>query len=115
MGIDRGGQMWFDNMYSSLIFEAIFLFFSIYMFLIYLKNPTKYNLAVLILIAIVFVMSTMDLFFPELNTIKMLSDSLNFNMWIRILILVVFSIAILLFLSYPYWKHHVNKLKIRNK
>jgi hypothetical protein len=110
------GNQWFN-----LLAFAILLILGIYVFLIFLRWRTKYNLATLIIIVIFLAVTAFDFLSPgKLSSmlaklIFVSTDSAVVTKAVLILIGVIFTILLCTFFFYPDIKRFISRRKTKNK
>jgi hypothetical protein len=93
-----------------LIAVLIFLIATWRMTAIYLRNHTKYNVAALIIIIILLVISTLDLFVPGISLIARMLDAINPGMSARIWLVATLAIPLCVFFYFPEIKRLFGRL-----
>ena len=91
-----------------LLETVLFLLFSIHSAIVYIKRRTKYNLSMLLILVIILVGTILSYFYQE-NWFP------GIGMGIQISLIVIFVIAVWIFLFYPEIKRFFSQRKTRKK
>ena len=102
-----------NNLWFHLLAGTILLIIGLHAGAIFLKWHTKYNLATLLVIIILFVGTILSYFYPgRLNTIF---TSLGMGITGKIILVVIAIILLYAFLFYPDIKRFLSQRKTKNK
>jgi len=110
-----------DSLLLDLLISTILLIIGIRAAIVFLRSRTKYNLATLLVIVILFVGTILSFFYPgKLNSIVTrllthVSDSPGIGITVRILLIVIFAVLLCAFLFYPDIKRFLSRRKTKNQ
>ncbi|MBI2854594.1 MAG: hypothetical protein HYX87_06725 [Chloroflexi bacterium] len=97
-----------DRLLFHLVAGMMFLIFAARAYTIYSKRRTKYNLAMLVVVIVLFVLIVLDYVYPR--SLKYVGGTP-----VQILLATISILSLLLFLFYPEMKGFLARRKMRDK